>query len=145
MVFVSACELTPEEQAALMQGISEGLSEASYDLAYGPGYGSGYGSGYGGGYGPAYGGVSARTVRLCVARGNGRGQVIAAQIRSGHALNRAVGGGVYRTDRNYVSIPTGYGVALVSIPAWASFAEGPVWGTDQQGATWRLSAAYGCA
>ena len=65
-------------------------------------------------------------------------------FRNGGELNRAVGGSFYRNDRNYVTIPTAYGVALVSIPTWARFADGPVYGTDQQGGQWTLSAPYGC-
>ena len=131
LCLLTGCELTPEDQAAILAGLSAGLQDVQT---------AGYaGSGYG-----TYGGVSGRSIQLCARRGNGRANIVYATWRSGVELNRAVGGNVYRTDRNYITVPAPYGAALISVPAWASIAEGPIYGTDQQGGRWVLSSANGC-
>lgn len=121
------CTLTAEEQAILLSGFVEGLASAN---TYAPGYN--------------FGGVPGRSIQLCAKTVNGRGRIVFGSIRSGHELNQAVGGNVYRVDRNYVTIPTAYGAALIAIPSYASFAGGPVYGRDQQGITWVLSSPQGC-
>ena len=133
---LSACELTAEEQAALIQGLADGLNQAAYDTQYGSGY-------YDGGYGQGFNRAPSRRIRVCVNNG-GRSFVTNATVRNGQALNQAVGGRVYRDDRDYVSLNLPGGTALVSIPAYASFANGPIYGRDQQGVVWRLSSPNRC-
>lgn len=133
---VSGCELTPEETAAILSGLSDGLASAQY----------GGSSGYAYGYAPAYGfgGVPGRAIQLCAIRGSGRPYRVTGSVRSGADLNRAVGGDVYRSDRLYVTVPDAFGSSLVAVPGWARLGVEPVFGVDQQGVSWRLSSANGC-
>lgn len=124
---LSACTLSAEDQALFLSSLAEGLADVNS-----------YNSGYN------FGGVTGRSIQLCAKTVNGRGRIVYATVRSGRELNQAVGGNVYRTDRNYVTIPTAYGAALVSIPSYASFVDGPIYGRDQQGVTWVLSSPQGC-
>ena len=134
-----SCEITPEMADAIFIGLSQGLADAQSTTYYdGYGFGPGYSSGYG------YGGVLGRTVQLCVRRAGEFPRVAWVTIRNGSELNRMVGGNVYRIDRDYVSVPTLYGSALVSIPAWTVIDGGPIYGFDQQGGTWVLSSPVGC-
>ncbi|NNU15232.1 hypothetical protein HK107_02695 [Parvularcula sp. ZS-1/3] len=131
----TGCELTPEEQAALITGISQGLQQAQYESQYGAP--SGYGR-----YGDT--GFNSRSLQVCVSRGNGRQRLVYATVRSGAELNRAAGRELYRRDRNYFSIPTAYGQAVVSVPGWARLSDGPIYGTDQQGVRWTIGAPGLC-
>lgn len=133
-VLLSACELTPEEQAAILRGINDGLTSAQYDSYGGANYG-----------GSNYGGVSGQSIRLCASRGNARPNLVYGTVRNGQQLNRAVGGQVYRNDRMYVTISTSYGTSLVSYPSWANPNIEPVYGVDRQGVRWRLTHPSGCS
>lgn len=135
---LSACEITTEDAliAATVIGLAAAASSEGYD--------TGYYSSYYGGYGyPSFRSVPGRNVRYCASRGNARPRLVYGTLRSGGSLSRVYGRNRYRGDFNYLSIPTNSGTALLAIPAYATFATGPVYARDQAGVPWRLTLGNG--